>query len=61
MFPFFSIKDIHREHAPSNKTKVLTRFVRGSYTEINFQKNKVVIGKIPFSVVGLFYTFMGLF
>ena len=51
------------EKAPSNKTPAFTKsmnidiwvvvtsnqlFIRGSYTEQNFQINKVVIGKTPF-------------
>ena len=56
-------KDTHMEKAPSNKTPAFTKsmnidiwvvvtsnqlFIRGSYTEQNFQINKVVIGKTPF-------------
>ena len=31
-------------------------FIRGSYTEIEFPKNKKVSGKTPFLVIGPFYT-----
>ena len=68
-FPF--IKFTRREKAPSNKTPALTKditmdiwvvgtsnqiFVRNSYTETNFQKHKLVTGKIPFFVIGPFCT-----
>ena len=66
-----NIMDTHREKAPSNKTPALTKsmntdiwvvdtldqlFIRGSYTEKNFQKNKGVSGKTPFFVKGQFCT-----
>ena len=31
-------------------------FIRGSYTKLNFWKNKVVSGKTPFFVIGPFCT-----
>ena len=61
--------DTHRENALKNKTQELTKsmnmniwvlsilnqlFVRGSYTEIKFSKNKVVSGKTPHFVIGPF-------
>ena len=61
----------HREKAPSNKTPALMKstnmdiwvvgissqfFLRGSETETNFQKNKVVTGKTPFFAIGPFCT-----
>ena len=30
-------------------------FLRGSETETNFQKNKVVTGKTPFFAIGIFF------
>ena len=65
------IKDTHRETASSNKTPVLTKsrnmdiwvvctsnqlFIRVLKLKQNFQKNKVVAGKIPFFAIGPFCT-----
>ena len=32
------------------------QFIRGSYIEINFSKKKAVSGRIPFFVIGPFFT-----
>ena len=65
------LKDTHKEKASSNKTQALTKslsvgiwlvgtsnqlFIRGSYTEINFQKNILVTVKTPLFVIGPFST-----
>ena len=54
------VKDINRENLPSNKTQALTKnmnreiwgvgtlnllFIRGSYIQIKFSKNEVVLTK----------------
>ena len=67
----FEIKDTHRENTRSSKTQALTKsinmdiwvigalnqlFRRGSYTQLSFWKNKVIVGKTPFYVIGLFCT-----
>ena len=58
-----SFNDTHREKAPSNETRALTKsmdmdiwvvatsshfFVRSLQLKRNFQKNKLVTGKTPF-------------
>ena len=68
---FSSVKDFHREKAPSNNTLALTKsinmdtWVAGTSNQLfkevlklkqNFQKNKVVTGKAPFFVIGQFST-----
>ena len=67
----FYVKNTRKEKAFSNKTPALTKsmnmnicvvgtsnqlFRRGSYSETNFQKNKVVTGKIPSFLIGPFCT-----
>ena len=64
-------KDSHRENTPSNKTQALSKiiimgiwvistlnqlFIRCSYNQIKFSKKKVVGGRTPFFVIGIFCT-----
>ena len=67
-----SLKDTHRDKAPSNKTPALRKstnmgvftvttlnqiFIKVLKLKQNFQKNKVVTGKTPFSVIGPFCSY----
>ena len=63
-----TIKDAHREKVPSNKTPALRKstnmgvWVVGTLNQLfrlkqNFQKNKAVTGKTPFTVIGPFYSY----
>ena len=56
----FCVKDTHREKAPPFKTPALkARIYLYEVLKLkqNFQKNKVVTGKTPFSVIGLFCSY----
>ena len=65
---YYSVKDTHREKAPSDKASAHTKnmnigilvvsisnelFIRGSLSETKFsKKNKDVTGKTPFFAIG---------
>ena len=63
-----SLLSTHRENTPSNKFEALTKsyiwaigplnrlFIRGSHTQVSFQKDKRVSGKSPFFVIDPFCT-----
>ena len=67
----FRIKDTHREKVPSNKTPGLRKSTNMGVLLVhqinylqevlkqrqNFEKNKVVTGKTPFSVIGPFCSY----
>ena len=65
-------KDTHRENIPSNKTKAFVEsmnmvqlgnqiFIKSSYNELNFQKNKIVSDKTPLFLIGPFCTSRSIF
>ena len=65
-------KDTHRENIPSNKTKAFVEsmnmvqlgnqiFIKSSYNELNFQKNKIVSDKTPLFPIGPFCTSRSIF